>query len=152
MPLILAMSPYLLLLALLTLLFSQNDCPDPLALLFALLWLCSFLTNCSLSVVFGPTRTAWAHNSYGLPQDSDLASLLHILFTVDLAGILLPLGTLSHQYADDMQTNGLAALAAPIDGQMDSGGHLSSGLLDAFMLALPQFRQDIKSQVLYFSS
>ena len=69
----------------------------------ALRWFRSFLTDRSVSVVFGPTRSSWSHLSYGLPQGSVLAPLLFILYTSDLAGVLGPLGVLSHQYADDTQ-------------------------------------------------
>jgi hypothetical protein len=69
----------------------------------ALLWLRSFLTDRSVSVVFGSTRSSWAHLPYRLPQGSVLAPLLFILYTSDLAGVLGPLGVLSHQYADDTQ-------------------------------------------------
>jgi hypothetical protein len=80
----------------------------------ALLWLSSFLTDRSVSVVFGSTRSPWAHIPYGLPQGSVLAPLLFILYTSDLAGVLSPLGVLSHQYADDTQAflHGPASSAA----------------------------------------
>ena len=45
----------------------------------ALLWFHSSLTDRTVSVVFGPTRSLWVHFSYGLPQCSVCAPLLFIL-------------------------------------------------------------------------
>jgi hypothetical protein len=69
----------------------------------ALLWLSSFLSDRSLTVIFGSTRFVWSPVPYGLPQGSVLAPLLYILYTADLSLILSLKGASAHQYADDTQ-------------------------------------------------
>jgi len=69
----------------------------------ALQWFHSFLSDRSISVVFGSNRTSWANVPYGLPQGSVLAPLLFVLYTSDLAGIFQMFGMSSHQFADDTQ-------------------------------------------------
>jgi hypothetical protein len=66
----------------------------------AFLWFHSFLTDRTVSVVFGRTFSPCVHLSYGLPQGSVIAPLLFILYTYDLSGVLRPLNVLFHQYAN----------------------------------------------------
>jgi len=54
-----------------------------------LLWLRSFLTERSLRVVHGSSRSSWVPAVFGLPQGSVLAPLLFIIYTSDL--LTLPL-------------------------------------------------------------
>src|SRR6218665_2913418 len=46
-----------------------------------LLWLRSFLTERSLRVVHGSSRSSWVLAPFGLPQGSVLAPLLFIIYT-----------------------------------------------------------------------
>src|SRR6218665_683116 len=64
-----------------------------------LLWLRSFLTERSLCVVHGFSRSSWVLAPFGLPQGSVLAPLLFIIYTSDLASHAL----LAQLYADDVQ-------------------------------------------------
>src|SRR5678816_575951 len=82
----------------------------------ALRWFRSFLSDRSLSVVFGSTRSPWTFIPYGLPQGSVLAPLLYILYTADLSDILTLKGVSAHQYADDTQAfaHGPASTAASL--------------------------------------
>src|SRR6218665_2559247 len=66
-------------------------------------WLRAFLTERSVSVVLGSSRSDWSGVAFGLPQGSILGLLLYILYTADLSMILSPLGVAAHQYADDTQ-------------------------------------------------
>ena len=68
-----------------------------------LLWLRSFLSDRSFSVVHGPSRSLWVPAPYGLPQGSVLGPLLFIIYTSDLASLLASHAMQAHLYADDVQ-------------------------------------------------
>ena len=66
-------------------------------------WLKSFLGERSLCVVHGSTRSLWVPAPYGLPQGSVLGPLLYLIYTADLAPLLVSYSALAHMYADDVQ-------------------------------------------------
>ena len=66
-------------------------------------WLRSFLTDRSLCVVHGSTRSLWVPAPFGLPQGSVLGPLLYIIYTSQLANLLASHAVLAQMYADDVQ-------------------------------------------------
>src|SRR6218665_231409 len=66
-------------------------------------WVGSFLSERSLCVVHGPSRSAWVPAPYGLSQDSVLGPLLYIIYTSEIGPLLTATSVLSHLYADDIQ-------------------------------------------------
>src|SRR6218665_739881 len=68
-----------------------------------LLWLRSYLTERSLCVVHGSSRSFWVPAPFGHPQGSVLAPLLFIIYTSDFASLLASHALLAQLYADDVQ-------------------------------------------------
>src|SRR6218665_3769127 len=66
-------------------------------------WVGSFLSERSLCVVQGPSRSAWVPAPYGLPQGSVLGPLLYIIYTSEIGPLLSATSVLGHLYADDIQ-------------------------------------------------
>ena len=84
--------------------FSLNACLYLLeSVVSLLLWLTSYLSDCTANVLFCSSRSSWRPNPLGLPQGSVLGPLLYILFTAEIGSLLASYSLLSHSYADDVQ-------------------------------------------------
>src|SRR6218665_3545476 len=66
-------------------------------------WLTSFLSERSMCVVHGLSRSSWAPAPYGLPQGSVLGPFLYIIYTSDITSLLASQAMLGQLYADDVQ-------------------------------------------------
>ena len=66
-------------------------------------WLGSFLSERSLCVVHGSSRSLWVPAPYGLPQGSVQGLLLYLIYTSDLASLLASYAALAQLYAADVQ-------------------------------------------------
>ena len=100
-----------------------------------LLWLRSYLTERSLCVIHGSSRSSWVPAHFGLSQGSMLAPLLFIIYTSDLASLAAH-ALLAQLHADDVQAyqhcraSDAAATARAMSIAMEAlGTWMSSNLL-----------------------
>src|SRR6218665_640708 len=81
-----------------------SACIYPSVSLVTLLsWLTSFLSERSMCVVHGLSRSPWVPAPYGLPQGSVLGPLLCKIYTSDIASLLASQAILGQLYADDVR-------------------------------------------------
>lgn len=120
---------------------SLNSCSNPLALLTALLWLRSFLTDRSLSVIFGPKHTVWLTFPMIFPRVLFCAAFLHVYsiyrksgWDSSFPGCFVPSVRWRH-----------SSVSSALIVKQILEATLSSGLIDVLKATSPKFWQDLGS-------
>jgi len=68
-----------------------------------LLWLTSYLSDRTHTIISGDSRTPWVPVLLGVPQGSVLGPLLFILYIADILSFFPKHSTSGHLFADDVQ-------------------------------------------------
>src|SRR6218665_2500736 len=69
----------------------------------SLLWIKSYLSDCTQIIVSGESRTSWVPIFVGVPQGSVMGPLLFILYAADIPTLFSKYSVTGHLFAGDVQ-------------------------------------------------